>query len=70
MKQKKNSNLVNCLEDSSQILKEEVGKNINLKNETKNPTKSNKQKDRDSRVIFKNNKKLYGKQAKKKKFNL
>jgi hypothetical protein len=46
-------------------LKEEVGKNINLKNETKNPTKSNKQKDRDSRVIFKNNKKLYGKQAKK-----
>jgi hypothetical protein len=51
-------------------LKEEVGKNINLKNETKNPTKSNKQKDQDSRVIFKNNKKLYGKQAKKKKFNL
>lgn len=48
MKQKRNSNLVNCLENSSQILKEGVVKNINFKNETKNPTKSNKQKNQDN----------------------
>ena len=70
MKQKKNSNIINCFKKSFQILKDIIEKinqfkQLAKKKKNKNPTMNNKKKCKIIAVIFKTSKNFNRKQVKK-----